>query len=55
MEISTTSLAIFAVIAMLGLVGVVAVAIVSVPENVEAKGCKTSQAFNKSQGRCFHP
>ena len=24
-------------------------------EDAEAKGCKTSQAFNKSQGRCFHP
>ena len=55
MEISTTTLAIFAVIAMMGVVGLVAVAIISVPENVEAKGCKTSQAFNKSQGRCFHP
>ncbi len=53
MEISTTTLAVFAVFAMMGLVGVVAVTIMSVPENVEAAGCRTSRAFNASQGRCF--
>ena len=53
MEISTTALAVFAVFAVMGLVGVVAVTIMSVPENVEARGCRTSQAFNASQGRCF--
>ena len=53
MEISTTTLAVFAVFAMMGLVGVVAVTIMSVPEDVEARGCQTSQAFNASQGRCF--
>ena len=54
MEINTTTLAIFAVFAVMGLVGVVAVTIMSVPQSVEAKGCKTSVAFNASQGRCFH-
>ena len=53
MEISTTTLAIFAVFAVMGLVGVVAVTIMSVPEDAEARGCRTSQAFNASQGRCF--
>ena len=53
MEISTTTLAIFAVFAVMGLVGVVAVTIMSVPEGAEARGCRTSQAFNASQGRCF--
>ena len=55
MELGTTTLAIFAVFAVMGLVGVVAVTIMSVPEDAEAKGCKTSVAFNASQGRCFHP
>jgi hypothetical protein len=55
MEISTKTLAVFAVFAMMGLVGVVAIAIMSVPEDAEAKGCTSGLAFNKSQGRCFHP
>ena len=55
MELPTTTLAIFAIVAAMGLVGVVAIAIMSVPEDAEARGCKNSQAFNKSEGRCFHP
>jgi hypothetical protein len=53
MELNTTTLAVFAVFAVMGLVGVVAVTIMSVPEDAEARGCHTSQAFNASQGRCF--
>jgi hypothetical protein len=53
MELNTTTLAVFAVFAVMGLVGVVAVTILSVPEDAEARGCRTSQAFNASQGRCF--
>jgi hypothetical protein len=54
MELSTTTLAIFAVFAVIGLVGVVAVTIMSVPEDAEARGCRSSVAFNASKGRCFH-
>jgi hypothetical protein len=54
MQISTTTLAVFAVIEMLGLVGVVAVTIMSVPEDAEAKCVPRGLAFNASQGRCFH-
>ncbi len=54
MEITTTTIAIFAIVAAMGLVGVVAIAVISVHEDAEAKGCKTSIAFNASQGRCFH-
>lgn len=53
MEISTTTLAVFAVFAAMGLVGVVAATIMSVPEDVEARGCTNGVAFNASQGRCF--
>jgi hypothetical protein len=53
MKISTTTMAVFAVFAMMGLVGVVAIAIMSVPEDAEAAGCRTSKAFDASQGRCF--
>lgn len=54
MEISTTTLAIFAVIAMLGLVGVVGVTILWTIEDAEAKGCTPGGiGFNASQGRCF--
>ena len=54
MELRTTTLAIFAVFAVMGLVGVVAVTILSVPEDAEAKGCRTSQAVNMSKGRCIY-
>ena len=54
MELSTTALAIFAVFAVMGLVGAAAVTIMSVPEVVEARGCRTSLAVNASQGRCLH-
>lgn len=55
MEISTTTLAIFAVVAVMGLVGVVAIERMSVPEDAEARGCRTSIAANTSQGRCVNP
>jgi len=54
MEIPTTTLAIFAIVAAMGLIGVVAIAIMSVPEDAEARGCKSGVPFNASQGRCFH-
>jgi hypothetical protein len=50
---STTVL--FALIAALGLVTVVAVDVILTIQEAEARGCKTSQAFNASKGRCFHP
>jgi hypothetical protein len=53
MEMTTTTLAIFAIVAAMGLIGVVAIAIMSVPEDVEAHGCNRSVPFNASQGRCF--
>jgi hypothetical protein len=53
MQISTTTLAIFAVFAVMGPVGVVTVTKLSVPEDAEAKGCRTSIAVNASQGRCI--
>ena len=55
MELSTTTLAIFAVIAVMGLVGVVGVTILWTIEDAEAKGCRTSQAVNASKGRCIQP
>jgi hypothetical protein len=39
--VSVTTLAIFAIVAAMGLVGVVAVQVLSVPEDAEARGCKT--------------
>ena len=58
MEMSTTTLAIFAVVAAMGLVGVAAIAVISIPQEAAAgceKGKAVSQAFNASQGRCFRP
>jgi hypothetical protein len=53
MELTTTTLAIFAVVAAMGLIGIVGVQILSVPEDAEARGCNNSVAFNASKGRCF--
>jgi hypothetical protein len=50
---NTTTLAIFAIVAAMGLVGVVAVEVVSISQDSEARGCRTSIAFNASKGRCF--
>jgi hypothetical protein len=44
---------ILAVVLALGLVGVIAVQAVMIPKSAEAAGCRTSIAFNASQGRCF--
>ncbi len=62
MELTTTTLAIFAVVTAMGLVGVVAIGIMSVPQDAEAKGCVNpnapgggSIAFNASKGRCVQP
>jgi hypothetical protein len=53
MELTTTTLAIFANVAVMGLVGVVATEIMSVLEDAEARGCRNGIAVNASQGRCF--
>ena len=55
MEITTTTLAIFAIVAAMGLIGVVAIQVVSTPQEAIARGCKSGVPFNASQGRCFHP
>jgi hypothetical protein len=57
-EEKTVSIAIIAIVAALGVLGVVIVlAITTLPtmQEAEARGCKTSTAFNASKGRCFHP
>jgi hypothetical protein len=56
-EEKTVSIAVIAIVAALGLLGVVAITIVTIPlqQQAEAAGCRTSVAFNASQGRCFHP
>jgi hypothetical protein len=50
-------LALIALVAALALVGVVVITVVTIPlqQEAEARGCKTSTAFNASKGRCFHP
>jgi Flp pilus assembly protein CpaB len=48
-----TAIVLFALVAALGLITVVAVDIVLTTQEAEAAGCKTSQAFNASKGRCF--
>jgi hypothetical protein len=53
MEINTTTMTIFAMVVAFGLIGVVVIEIVSTSQEVTARGCKTSIAFNASQGRCF--
>jgi hypothetical protein len=58
MELTTTTLAIFAVVAAMGLVGVVAIEIMLISEEAEAqkpRGCNRSVAANASQGRCVEP
>jgi hypothetical protein len=47
--------AIVAIAIAAGLFGVLAIQIVMTSQEAEAKGCKTSVAFNASKGRCFHP
>jgi uncharacterized low-complexity protein len=52
---TNTMLTIFAMVLALGLVAVFAVESVSVAQEADAQGCRTSTAFNASQGRCFEP
>ncbi len=49
--------AVIAIVAALALLGIVAITVVTIPQQQEAdaRGCKTSQAFNASKGRCFQP
>jgi uncharacterized membrane protein YjgN (DUF898 family) len=52
------SYVVIAIVAALALFGVVAVTIVTISlqqQQAEAVGCKNSQAFNASKGRCFQP
>jgi hypothetical protein len=53
---NSTSKAVIAIVAAaLALLGVVVVTVVTIPtQEAEARGCKSSQAFNASKGRCFH-
>jgi hypothetical protein len=53
------TLVVFALIAALGLVTLVAVDLILTMQEADAakpptQGCRTSTAFNASQGRCFH-
>jgi energy-converting hydrogenase Eha subunit H len=52
-----TTFVVIAIVAALALFGVTAITIASIPtlQEAEARGCKTSTAFNASKGRCFHP
>jgi hypothetical protein len=46
-------IALISLVAVLGLVTVVAVDIIMTTQEAEAKGCRTSTAFNASKGRCL--
>jgi hypothetical protein len=59
MEITSTVLGVFAILLALGIVGVIGVNVLLTIQEIDAvppptKGCRNSQAFNASQGRCFH-
>ncbi len=64
MKNNNNQLAIIAIVAALGVLGVVVVTVAVTIQLLEAEavkppntgtGCKSSQAFNASKGRCFHP
>jgi hypothetical protein len=55
MELSRTTLAIFAIVAAMGLISVVAIEMMTLPQDATARGCKSGVPFNASEGRCFHP
>jgi hypothetical protein len=48
-------LALLALILALGILGIVIADTIIAIQEAEAKGCRTSTAFNASQGRCFRP
>jgi hypothetical protein len=57
-RITPTSIAIIAIIAAVALLGVVVLTvavIIPLQQQAEARGCRTSIAFNASKGRCLHP
>jgi len=57
-KMNNTTFAVIAVVAAMALLGVVAITLVTIPiqmEQAEAVGCKNSNAFNASKGRCFQP
>ena len=51
MELSTTTLAIFAVFAVMGLAGVVAIAIMSIPKDAEAQFSNPGQCINFGENK----
>jgi hypothetical protein len=56
---NNTTFAVIAIVAALGVLGVVIVDIMLTAQVASAAkptttGCRTSQGFNASQGRCFH-
>jgi hypothetical protein len=50
---TTSPLAFVALILALGVLGIVVADTIIALQEAEAKGCRTSVAFNASQGRCF--
>jgi type II secretory pathway pseudopilin PulG len=54
---TTVSYAIIAIVAALALPGIVEITVGTIQQQqeAEAKGCRTSIAFNASQGRCCRP
>jgi Flp pilus assembly protein CpaB len=50
-----TTVVIFAILAAFGLVAILTVDIALTTQEAEAKGCKNSNAANKSEGRCVNP
>jgi len=53
---NNTAFAVIAIVSALALFGVVVITVaVTIPslQEAEAAGCRTSQAFNASKGRCF--
>ena len=64
MMATQTTLAIIAIVVAIGIIGVIVVETFVIPlqqQQAEARGCRFPvvglgiQAFNASQGRCFHP
>jgi hypothetical protein len=51
---SKTFVLIFALVAIVGVIGTFAVE-TYITQQADAHGCKSSNAFNHSVGRCVHP
>ena len=48
-----SSLQLVALILALGVLGILVADTITAIQQAEAQGCRTSQAFNASKGRCF--